>query len=85
MFRIFDKLGGENSSLEVIAAARGKRPSADLVGKWKRERRIPPIAAVVLMRECKRRGIIADYDDDCISPNDFLPPPTQIREIEAAE
>lgn len=66
MFRIFDKLGGENSSLDIITAADGKRPSADLLSKWKRDRRIPPIRAVVLLDECKRRGIEASYREDCI-------------------
>jgi hypothetical protein len=80
MFSIFKKLGGENLSLDIIAAARGKRPSADLLNKWRRERRIPPIRAVVLLDECGRRGIAASYGEDCVSP----PAPEQIL-TEAAE
>ena len=76
MFRIFDKLGGENSSLEIIAAAEGRRPSADVVGKWKRERRIPTLRAVSLLDECVRRGDPALYSKDCvaISEDNFSAP-----------
>ncbi len=68
MFRIFDKLGGEKSSLDIIAAIDGKRPSADLVGKWRKLRRIPAIRAVTLLDECARRGIQANYKEDCVAP-----------------
>jgi hypothetical protein len=62
MFRIFDKLGGEKPSLDIIG-----RPSADVVGKWRKLRRIPAIRAVVLLDECARRGIPANYAEDCVA------------------
>jgi hypothetical protein len=68
MFRIFDKLNGEKSSLDLIATIEGKRPSADVVGKWRKLRRIPALRAVTLLDECARRGIPASYKEDCIAP-----------------
>ena len=72
MFGIFDKLGGEQSVLEILQNARPRRaggeplPGIAALKKWKRERRIPPINAVILQGECDRRGI--EW-----TPDDFLP------------
>jgi hypothetical protein len=81
MFRIFNKLGGDNSSLDIIASVEGKRPSADVVGKWRKLRRIPAIRAVALLDECARRGIPASYKEDCVASEDE----TSQYEPEAAE
>jgi hypothetical protein len=61
MFKIFDKLGGEKKSLDIIEKAEGKRPSGYARELWRKQRRIPAIRAVLLLDECTRRGIAATY------------------------
>jgi hypothetical protein len=70
MFRIFDKLGGEKKSLDIIEKAEGKRPSGYVHELWRKQRRIPAIRAVLLLDECKRRGIAATYAEDCVASAD---------------
>jgi len=68
MFRIFDKLGGEEKCLAIIAKAEGKQLSPFTRAAWRQYRRIPAIRAVHLLDECARRGIKASYAKDCTAP-----------------
>jgi hypothetical protein len=68
VFRIYDKLGGEEKSLDLIEEAEGKRPSAFVLADWRRWGRIPAIRAVILLDECARRKIPATYRKDCVAP-----------------
>lgn len=63
MFKIFEKLGGEAATLEVLERRRGKRLSSHSVRLWKHERKIPPVNAVELMDECRSRGIPVNIED----------------------
>lgn len=65
MFDIFQKLGGEQTALSIIAVEMGKPVSPILVRKWKSLGSIPAIRAVILLDECGRRGITANYQQDC--------------------
>lgn len=70
MFKIFDKLGGTEPTLDVIQRRRGcKRLSHRAVEDWKRRKAIPPVNAVLLMAECEERGIPFDWDD-CRLPSE---------------
>lgn len=64
MFKIFDKLGGIEPTLDVIQRRRhGMRPSMRAVQDWKARKAIPPINSVLLMAECQERGIPFDFAD----------------------
>ncbi len=67
MFSIFEKLGGEESALDIIAKRGGAKPSAEAVRGWKRQRRIPGNKAVYLIDECVMRGIPASWEADCVA------------------
>jgi hypothetical protein len=67
MFGIFHKLGGADKAVSVIEAATGSAPPSFVLRKWRSLGRIPPIRAVILLDECARRGIPANYEQDCIS------------------
>jgi hypothetical protein len=62
-FPIFDKLGGSEAALEVIATACGKRPTKFVQDKWRAKKSLPSKAAVSLILECQRRGIQAGEHD----------------------
>lgn len=66
MFKIFEKLGGEEIALDIIAGRSGEKPTAEAVRGWKRQRRIPGNKAVYLLDECGERGISASWQDDCV-------------------
>jgi hypothetical protein len=67
-FRIFDKLGGKDAVLDVLAARTGKKRRTDrAIRKWRQDRKLPYWAIVELMRECKDRGLRFS-DQDCTLP-----------------
>jgi hypothetical protein len=75
MFKIFDKLGGEEKCLDLIEQVGGRRPTKVMRADWRRWRvlqdgrwgyRIPAIRAVILLDECTRRRIRATYHEDCM-------------------
>lgn len=68
MFQIFEKLGGEREALAILKAAEGRYPSVYARADWEKQRRIPPLRAVVLLDECSRRGVPATYQGDCVAP-----------------
>jgi hypothetical protein len=63
MFKIFEKLGGVEPTLDVIQRRRGLRPSARAVLDWQTRRAIPPINTIPLMAECHDRGIPFEMTD----------------------
>lgn len=67
MFAIFDKLGGKDAALDVIAAARAHlespRPTHHAEKVWRREGKLPGIIVEILMEECERRGIAYSLSD----------------------
>ena len=71
MFPIFDKLGGKDAALDVIAAARSHfdspRPTHHAEKIWRREGRLPSVIMDILWEECERRGI------ECSRADFFLP------------
>lgn len=73
MFRIFDKLGGIEPTLDVIQRRRKmkspRRLTMRAVQDWKARKAIPPVNAVLLMAECRDRGIPFDWND-CLLPVD---------------
>jgi hypothetical protein len=77
MFSIFDKLGGEQAAISLIAADTGEAPTPVVIRKWKSLGRIPAIRAVALLDECVRRGIPASYSGDCVA--------SRLEPTEAAE
>lgn len=70
-FRIFDKLGGMEATLDVLVARTGKkRPGPFAIRKWKRDRTLPYWAIVELMRECRERGVRFN-EQDCMMSREF--------------
>lgn len=68
MFAIFEKLGGREKALDVIAAGRSHlsnpRPSKEAEKVWRRNRKLPALVQEILAQECERRGIeysLADF------------------------
>ena len=68
MFAIFQKLGGEQAALSIIAERTGEPPGMWAVQRWKVQRRIPANKAVYLLDECIKRGTPAVYETDCTAP-----------------
>jgi len=66
MFTIFQKLGGQETALEIIALAVGKKPSPAAIQKWREIGFIPPHKAVHLLDACQERGISAQWRRDCV-------------------
>ena len=62
-FPIFEKVGGSEAALAVIADACGKPPTKFVQDKWRSKRRLPSKVVVPLVSECQRRGV-AWTDDD---------------------
>lgn len=62
-FPIFEKVGGSDAALAVIAAAAGRPPTKFVQDKWRSKRRLPSKVAVSLLAECQRRGIAWAEDD----------------------
>ena len=62
-FPIFDKLGGQEAAVALIASARGKTPTRYVLDKWRSKRAIPDMAAVPLIMECQRRGVVTTEAD----------------------
>lgn len=71
MFKIFDKLGGIEPTLDVIHRRRKMthRLTRRAVLDWQTRKAIPPVNAVLLMAECEERGIPFDWDD-CRLPSE---------------
>ena len=63
MFAIFDKVGGRDRAIEIIARATGRRPSDFAVAQWKGRRKLPARAAAPLLLECLRLRVAADEAD----------------------
>jgi hypothetical protein len=67
MFPIFDKLGGKDAALDVIAAARSHfdspRPTHHAEKIWRRDRELPGAVIKILWEECERRGIGCELSD----------------------
>jgi hypothetical protein len=63
MFGIFNKLGGETPTLDVIQRRRGFRPKHRAVQEWIWERKVPAINQAHLVEECMERGIPVDFSD----------------------
>lgn len=68
MFKIFEKLGGEDAVLEILQRARprisGKPlPNMPALRQWKSRRRIPSINVEILQLEAEQRGIEWSRDD----------------------
>lgn len=73
MFKIFEKLGGVEPTLDVIQRRRKcKRLSQRAIEDWRSRRAIPPINVIALMAECEDRGIPFDLSD-CRLPTDAPP------------
>ena len=77
MFKIIEKLGGEEAFLDLVAKSATRqnygRPSRHTVKKWKADRKLPDHVAMVAAQECLARGIIFDpadcnWEDRCASP-----------------
>lgn len=74
MFRIFDKLGGVDATLDALQKrlpATRKRLSSLTIKGWKSRRKIPGVVADLLMQECAERGIpceITDFRSDAPKP-----------------
>lgn len=60
MFGIYDKLGGKNAAVDVIAKRLRWRPSSHTVKKWHSNKSMSPRAAMALIEECRERGIKCD-------------------------
>ncbi len=65
-FAIFHKLGGQEIVLEIIQSRVGNKPNAESLRAWRRRGEIPAKKAAILLQECNRLGIAADY------PRDFI-------------
>lgn len=64
MFKIYEKLGGLDATLDVIVKRRKcKRPGRDAVQHWHRVKTLPAIAIVALWEECRERKIRFSPDD----------------------
>jgi len=67
MFPIFDKMGGQEAALDIIAAARSgwksARPSGHAVKYWRHRRQLPGDVTKILWQACVERGIECSPDD----------------------
>ena len=63
MFGIFNKLGGETPTLDVIQRRRGRRPTHRAVSEWIWLREIPALNRAHLIEECRERGIPVEMSD----------------------
>lgn len=83
MFRIFEKLGGIEPTLDVIQRRRKmKRPrrlTMRAVDDWKARKAIPAVNALLLMEECEVRGIPFDMSD-CRLPGEVARPRSRTNE-----
>lgn len=70
MFRIFEKLGGIDATLDALQKRlpeKRKRLSSLTIKGWKSRRKIPNGAVALLALECEARGIpyeMADFQSD---------------------
>jgi hypothetical protein len=55
-FPIFDKLGGSEAALEVIAESFGVRPTKFVQDKWRAKRQLPSKLHLPLIEACLRKG-----------------------------
>ena len=63
-FPIFDKVGGTEAALALIAAAGGGHPTKGVQDKWRLKRELPYKVEAWLMDECQKRGIAWTYPRD---------------------
>lgn len=67
-FPLFEKVGGEERAIELIAAFLGRKPQSAAQIKWRTLRRLPAHAALPLVTYCAQHGITVSYDDWTLVP-----------------
>jgi hypothetical protein len=59
MFKIFEKLGGEDKAIRALKGVRLRAtwPTEHTIKAWRKKREIPGAAVTRLMAICEKRGI----------------------------
>ena len=63
-FPIFDKVGGSEVAIRLIADKLGKYPTKFVQDKWRSKGKLPFKVGMLMMNECQRLGVTWEHPSD---------------------